>query len=250
MRLKLIACEVFTREICFCMADTPHSIDMEFTAIASHDRPAAMRKLLQDKIDAANASGRDYDAVLLCLGLCGNATIGLTSRSAQLVIPRAHDCATILLGSKKRFKKHFERMPSQPYLSRGHMEHETLCDIRSLWAKDARTQKAEYAKRFGEDNAAAIFDVMNPHLAHSPANKVVYIDIPQTASDECLAAAKDKAEKDGAEFVRLKGGLHLIQNLMEGNWYPEDFLVVKKGMSIAGEYDWDSVVSAVRQEPA
>jgi hypothetical protein len=182
--------------------------------------------------------------VLLCLGLCGNATVGLTSRSARLVIPRAHDCATILLGSRKRFKKHFERMPSQPYLSRGHVERSAVCDIRSLWTKDARTQKAEYAQRYGEDNAAAIFDVMNPHFAHGPGNKVVYIDIPQTGSDECLAAAKDKAEKDNATFVRLQGELYLIKNLMAGNWYPEDFLVVKQGMSIAGEYDWDSVMSS------
>jgi hypothetical protein len=248
MHLKLIACEVFTREICFCMAETPHAIDLEFTPIASHDRPETMRKMLQDKIDAAIACNREYDAVLLCLGLCGNATAGLNSRSTQLVIPRAHDCATILLGSKKLFKKHFESMPSQPYTSRGHMEHNHECDVRSLWTKDTITQKAEYAKRYGEDNAAVIYDVMNPHVArsaHGAANRVVYIDIPQTRSGECLAAARDKAAKDNAEFVRLKGGLHLIRNLMSGNWYQDDFLVVKPGQTIQGEYDWETIVKAV-----
>jgi hypothetical protein len=245
MRLKLIACEVFTREISFCMAATPHMIDVEFTAIASHDHPETLRNLLQEKIDAADASGRGYDAVLLCLGLCGNATAGLESRSIQLVIARAHDCATILLGSKKLFKKHFEAMPSQPYTSRGHLERNCECDVRSLWTKDARTQKAEYAKRYGEDNAAAIYDVMNPHAAHGAANRVVYIDIAETRSRECIAVAQDKADKDNAEFVSLVGGLHLVQNLMSGNWYPEDFLVVKPGKSITAEYDWDTIVKAV-----
>jgi hypothetical protein len=244
MHLKLIACEVFTREICFCMADTPHAIDVEFTAIASHDHPQTLRNLLQDKIDAADANGRGYDAILLCLGLCGNATAGLKSRSTQLVMPRAHDCATILLGSKKLFKKHFERMPSQPYTSRGHMERNCECDMRSLWTKDAQTQKAEYAKRYGEDNAAAIYDVMNPHVTHGKESRVVYIDIAQTRSSECLAAAQDKAAKDGAGFVRLKGGLHLVRNLMSGNWYPDDFLVVKPGMTVAAEYGWEIIVRA------
>jgi Protein of unknown function (DUF1638) len=248
MRLKLVACEVFTREICFCMAGTPHMIDVEFTAIASHDHPQTLRKLLQDKIDVADSGDRDYDAVLLCLGLCGNATAGLICRSTQLVIPRGHDCATILLGSKKLFRRHFEQMPSQPYTSRGHMEHDYECDVRTLWTKDAVTQKAEYAKRYGEDNATAIFDVLNPHVKQGlrgAHNRVVYIDIAKTRSDECIAAAKDKAAKDGAGFVLLKGGLHLIQNLMSGNWYPEDFLVVKPGRTIAAEYDWETIVKAV-----
>jgi hypothetical protein len=249
MLLKLIACEVFTREICYCMANTTHAIDIEFTPIASHDHPQTMRNLLQDKIDAADDCGRGYDAVLLCFGLCGNATAGLSSRSAQLVIPRAHDCATILLGSKNLFKKHFESMPSQPYTSRGHMEHDCECDVRSLCTKDAITQKAEYARRYGEDNAAAIYDVMNPHVAHSVdkrTGKVVYINIAQTQSPECVAAAQDRAQKDGIEYVQLEGGLYLIQNLMSGNWYPQDFLVVKPGKSIRGVYDWDIVISAAR----
>ena len=247
MHFKLIACEVFTREICFCMADTPHVIDVEFTAIASHDHPQTLRKMLQDKIDAADSSGRGYDAVLLCLGLCGNATAGLSSRSTRLVIPRAHDCATILLGSKKLFKKYFEPMPSQPYTSRGHMERNCECDVRYLWTRDALTQKAEYAKRYGEDNAAAIYDVMNPHAArglNGAHNRVVYIDIAQTGSRECVAAAKDKAAKDGAEFVKLVGGLHLVRSLMSGTWYPEDFLVVNSGRTIVAEYDWETVVTA------
>lgn len=230
------------------MANTPHVIDIEFTPIASHDHPQTLRTLLQEKIDAAGSSGRGYDAVLLCLGLCGNATLGLVSRDTQIVVPRGHDCATILLGSKKLFKKHFESMPSQPYTSRGHMEHDCVCDVRSLWTKDALTQMAEYTKLYGEDNAAAIFDVMNPHVKNGlrgAHDKVVYIDIAETASNECIAAAQDKAAKDNAEFVKLKGSIGLIQNLMSGNWYPEDFLVVKPGKSIAAEYDWDTVVKSV-----
>jgi hypothetical protein len=245
MLLKLIACEVFTREICHCMAHTPHAIDIEFTPIASHDHPQTLRNTLQDAIDAAGDSGRGYDAVLLCLGLCGNAINGLVSRETPLVVPRAHDCATILLGSKKLFRRHFEPMPSQPYTSRGHREHDAECDVRSLWTKDAVTQLAEYTRMYGEDNAAAIFDVMNPHVKHGPGTRVVYIDIAETSSVESIAAARDKAVRDNAEFVKLKGSIALIQNLMSGNWYPEDFLVVKPGKSIAAEYDWDTVVKSV-----
>jgi hypothetical protein len=249
MLLKLIACEVFTREICSCMAHTPHVIDMEFTPVSSHDRPETLRKLLQEKIDAVDAcTDREYDAILLCLGLCGNATAGLVCRSTLLVMPRAHDCATILLGSKALFKKHFEHMPSQPFTSRGHIERNRECDVRTMWTKDAIAQKTEYARQYGEDNAAAIYDVMNPHYAGNRDRKVVYIDIAQTRSSECIAAARDKAAKDNAEFVLLNGGVGLIRSLMSGAWYPGDFLVVKPGRTIAAQYDWETVVTSVNHK--
>jgi hypothetical protein len=247
MLLKLIACEVFTREVCACLAHTPHVIDMEFTPVSSHDRPETMRKLLQEKIDAIDAcTDREYDAILLCLGLCGNATAGLVCRSTRLVMPRAHDCATILLGSKALFRKHFEHMPSQPFTSRGHIERNRECDVRTMWTKDAMAQKTEYAQRYGEDNAAAIYDVMNPHYAGNRDRKVVYIDIAQTRSGECIAAAREKAAKDNAEFMLLSGDVGLIRNLMSGTWYPGDFLVVKPGLTIAGEYDWEKIVTSVQ----
>lgn len=31
MLLKVIACDVFTREVCHCVATTPHVVDLEFT---------------------------------------------------------------------------------------------------------------------------------------------------------------------------------------------------------------------------
>jgi len=87
MFFKLLACETFTREICACMAGMPHVIDLEFTAIGSHDQPDALRKSLQKKIDSAEQSGRGIRRILLCYGLCGNATAGLAARSTQLVVP-------------------------------------------------------------------------------------------------------------------------------------------------------------------
>ena len=90
MRLKVIACEVLTREFCLCAASSPHVVDLEFTQKDAHENSAALRGLIQEKIDGASEG--QYDAILLGYGLCGNGTVGLVARSTQLVLPRAHDC--------------------------------------------------------------------------------------------------------------------------------------------------------------
>ena len=102
-RLKLIGCDVFMRELCFLIAQSPHIFDVEFTEKDSHDRSDNLRRIIQKKID--DCVGKNYDAILLVYGLCGNSTVGLKARDLPLVIPRAHDCCTLFLGSKDLFQE-------------------------------------------------------------------------------------------------------------------------------------------------
>ena len=116
---KLIACNVFMREACYCISQSPHAIDVEFTELGEHVRSDALRQLIQSRIDAAEDSGKPYEAILILFGICGNAGIGLAARKTRLVMPRAHDCCTILLGSRARFQEHFGAQPSTPFGSAG-----------------------------------------------------------------------------------------------------------------------------------
>mgnify|MGYP001112206213 FL=1 len=122
MLLKLIACNVFMREACLCIARSPHVIDVDFFELGEHVQPTRLREALQAKIDEASNSAKNYDTILLLYGLCGNAAVGLRARNIRLVIPRAHDCCTILLGSKERFQEHFQANPSMPFSSVGYLE--------------------------------------------------------------------------------------------------------------------------------
>jgi hypothetical protein len=241
MLFKLLACETFTREICTCVAGVSHVIDIEFTAVDSHDKPDLLRKTLQEKIDAVENSGRSYDAILLCYGLCGNAASGLVARSSQLVIPRAHDCCTILLGSKNLFKQHFESCPSQAFFSRGHIERNSAEHMHRLWLKNPEEQITVFTKLYGRENAEELLKATSP----PSTGRLVYVNIKPTESRECILQCKEKAEKEKKEYVQLEGSLSLIRNLMSGNWYQEDFLVVRPGKKILGVYDWEKVIEAV-----
>src|SRR5512145_3012711 len=113
-KYKLIGCEVFLRELCAAIAESPNAIDPEFLEIGLHNEPGRLRGALQARIDAA---GDGCEAVLLAYGLCGNGLAGLRAGRVPLVIPRAHDCCTILLGSRAAYEEHFGRSPSASWTS-------------------------------------------------------------------------------------------------------------------------------------
>ena len=247
MLLKLIACEVFTREVCHCVARSPHVVDLEFTPKDAHNDSAVLRALLEEKIAATHASERDYDAILLCLGVCGNSTVGLKSLGAPLVLPRAHDCCTLFLGSRKRFEEHFREHPSTPFSAAGYVDHGG--DV--MHAGDGTMQDtglgesyADYVDKYGEDNARYIWDTIHPPQVPGSETRVVFIEVPGIADADHVQACRKRAEDEGKEFVCLKGSMDLIRKLVFGEWDDEEFQVVQQGQIIASAYDWDRIVRA------
>lgn len=110
MKLKLISCEIFYREFSSVIARSPHMVDAEFLPKGLHDiGTAGMRDRLQGAIDRVDSS--NYEAILVGYGLCNNGVVGLTSREKPLIIPRAHDCITLFLGSKERYLDYFPKEP-------------------------------------------------------------------------------------------------------------------------------------------
>jgi hypothetical protein len=249
MLIKVIACDVFTREICHCVARTPHIVDLEFTPKGAHDDPDILRGLLQEKIDAAEDAEREYEAIALCLGLCGNSTVGLESRGIPLVLPRVHDCCALLLGSNESWKRHFGDAPSTPFSSGGYLEHggDYVRETDTLRQQMGLSETYEdYVEKYGEENAAYLWETLNPETMPGGHDRVVFIDMPECPASRHIEACREKAEEDGREFVKLEGSLELIRKLVFGEWNEDEFLQVPQGMQIAGVYDLDEVVKAVR----
>jgi hypothetical protein len=242
MRLKLIACDVLTREVCALVAESPHVFDLEFTEKDSHNNSDNLRRIIQEKIE--RSKGKKFDAILLAYGLCGNSTAGLVAGDAPVVIPRAHDCCTLFLGSRERFREHFQDNPSQPFSSPGYMERSDVLFHDGQGGKEMEKDPAyaEYVKKYGEDNAKYIWETM--HGAKIKHTKLVYIEIPETKNPAYAELCRKRAEESGLEFVRLEGSLALLRKLVSGNWPPEDFLVLRPGHRSKGLYDWEKIIGS------
>ena len=246
MYFKLIACDVLTREVGYCIARSPHTVDVEFTEKGQHEDSDRLRRVLQEKIDATAGGGKPYDAILLAYGLCGNATVQLEARSARLVLPRAHDCCTIYLGSRQRFKELFSDNPSRPFSSAGYMERGDSYlhdgDTGRLLGLDRSYQ--DYVSQYGEENARYIMETLTLSRDANTDDKVIYIDVPETSREEYAALCRESAQKEGREFMRVEGDIRLICKLLEGSWSREEFLIVEPGQKTRAVYDWEEIIRA------
>jgi hypothetical protein len=96
MRLKLLSCEVFRREIRAAAVRSPNHLDVEFLEEPPHQLSEAdMVQRIQSVVDQADRS--NYHAVLVVNGSCKQGLSGLQARTVPLVVPRAKDCISLLL---------------------------------------------------------------------------------------------------------------------------------------------------------
>jgi Protein of unknown function (DUF1638) len=244
LKLKLIACNVFQREACWCLAKTPHLVDPVFVELGLHVNPAYLRERLQSLIDAEDAQDIRHDAVLLLYGLCGNAAVGLQARRTPLIIPRAHDCATLLLGSATRYQAVFGDNPSCPFSSIGYLERamETYRTEGGFLSGVGDTYEA-YVERYGEDNAKYIWQTLHPVREDEPA---LFIDLPETSSPDAIARARAKLEQEGGGrgWKVEEGNIRMIQKLIEGDWDDAEYLTVPPFQTVQGVYDLKDVMVA------
>ncbi|MCY2930287.1 MAG: DUF1638 domain-containing protein [Planctomycetota bacterium] len=245
MLLKLIACNVFWREACHCLARSPHTVDAEFLELGEHIRPDVLRQAIQARIDQAAGGVKGYDAVLLLYGLCGNAGVGLRARTQTLIIPRAHDCCTILLGDRERFRQHFQENPSMPFSSAGYMERGSYFLRTSEDGQSAVAYGDQFAAlvdQYGEDDAKFIWESMHPKAMESVNNKVVFIDVPETGGLGFRERFGEQARAEGKVCIELPGSLDLIRRLVNGEWDAGEFLTVAPGEQTTGVYDWTEII--------
>jgi len=230
MKLKLIACEVMFREICALAAESRNIVDLEFLPKGLHDIASEeMAGRLQACIDASE--GNDYEAVLLAYALCNNGVVGLTPRSCPLVIPKAHDCITLLMGSRARYQQYFDQHPGTFFRSPGWMERDFANVEGSIYEQLGLTQEwREMVEKYGEDNAKYIVETMGGWKQHY--THLLYIDtrVAQHLGHE--DAARQEAEENGWTFERTEGDVGLLRRLLEGEWRDDEFLVVEPSQQI------------------
>jgi hypothetical protein len=228
-KYKLLSCEVFQRELCAAIAQSPNAVDPEFLEIGLHDEPSILRGRVQARIDAAD--GR-YDAVLLGYGLCGNGLAGVAAGRVPLVLPRAHDCCAILLGSLEAYERHFGDSPSASWTSSGYVERSPHY-LRT--AEEALgIDYEEIARKYGEENARYVRESLKPRV---PETEVRFIELEETARLGYAEAARERAAAEGKDFVLIRGSSRLLRGLVAGGWDEAEYLVVPPLSRIVPLYD-------------
>ena len=234
MRLKAIVCQVFTREFEQVLTRAPHVVDLEAIPMGLHSLGVEMRPHLQERIDAADDAG--YDAILLGYALCGRGTEGLRAGKTQLVLPRAHDCIGILMGSRHRYQSYFEEHPGVYYRSPGWVEFQTpdlklepaFADQKSPMGENSTL--AELVAKYGEENGQFLYEQFSSFRRNYTG--LTYIASGVAGENALVETARAEAVRQNWKFDQVQGSTTLLERLLEGDWSGEDFLVVPPGAAI------------------
>jgi hypothetical protein len=244
LKLKVIACDVLNREISVLAAKSPHYIDVHYLTQGLHNTPDKLREevmaVIRDTEAAGfpyNHSGKEtgYDAIILMYGLCSNGLAGIRCIGTPLVLPRAHDCITLLLGSREKYRSLFEANPGTYWFSTGWLErgwqpseekHQILLGI--------------YTEHYGEENAEYLMEMENSWIKEY--KQALFIAWPELAGVDW---GREETEKAAAylnwAYREEQGDSGLMQRILGGVFLDSEVLVVHAGEQIIPSYDAEVV---------
>ena len=233
-RYKMIACEILFREVCYCAAKCSNIIDIQFMQKGLHDiGTEKMSDKLQQAIDQTDKE--KYDAILLCYGLCNNG-VGDLHGTIPIVIPRAHDCITLLLGSKEKYREYFDHNPGTYFKSSGWIERDTDTEENDVMSQLGLEKSYEdYVELYGEDNAEYIMEILGGWETKYTKMTFINTTVGDVGMDRIIS--RKDAESKNWEFKEIDGDVRLILNLMNGQWDENEFLIVPAGHKIMPSND-------------
>lgn len=244
-----IGCSILTAEVCQIIPEIDALVDLRFVPAGFHEQPGVMQEVIQAEINRVEqwneirkkspGSFKTYDALLLGLGLCNKAVIGLAARSLPLVVPRAHDCLTLLLGSRERYEAHVRENPGNYWYSCGWIERM----LQPGPEREARL-KAEYLERYGAENAAYLME--QEFAWQKQYRQATFVGSDPQRDQKYRHFTRECAHYLGWRYAELKGDLSLLTDFLNGNWDPERFLIVNPGEAVAASFD-ETILDSVRR---
>jgi hypothetical protein len=225
------------REAYFCSARSKNLVDVVLMEQGLHDQPDRLRTEVQKALETTiDIQGRAYDATLLGYGLCSNGIVGL-SANVPIVVPRGHDCTTLLLGSKENYKEYFDSHRGVYWYSPGWIES-------GKQPSKERYERLleEYKQKYGDDNARYLMEVEQTWIKEY--NWATYIDWGLADSEPYRQYTKTCAEFLNWDYDELRGDAGLMQRMVDGEWSDDEFLIVRPGCKIHEDLTNEGIIKA------
>ena len=237
MRIHIIACRIFARELSYLASQSANTVDITWVGRGLHNTPADLRRHLSGTVDdiyrqlETGALEHRPDAIVLAYGLCSNGVIGVQCRDIPIVIPRTDDCITLFMGSQERYLKEFHDAAGAVWLNSAWVEQSS----RLVDSEDLRRRKwLEYAEKYGEDNADYLMEIESSWISSYSTMGYIHSSVYDTA--EHLEYARREAADKGWRMREIVDNLRLLRMMTDGTWNEEEFLILKPGERIAPDY--------------
>ncbi|MDR1960944.1 MAG: DUF1638 domain-containing protein [Gracilibacteraceae bacterium] len=239
--LKILSCKVLHREISHLLSACTNFIDVTYLRQGLHNTTEKLMYTLQQEIDLIDSGEdmhttyppyrQDFDAILIGYGLCSNSIEGLHSKKYPLIVPRAHDCITLFLGSQSLYDEYFHSFGGVAYwYNRSWIENAPMPG-RDMF--DA--ELAYYTAKYGAEKARDLVDLSAE--TYKDYKDAVFVKWDGLDSSAHEAYTRMCADYLGWRYSCVQGGSSLLEDFLSGNWDDERFQIVPPGKSVALTYD-------------
>lgn len=181
--IKVISCKIF--ECYMNRLDLDQSLyDIEYLEVQLHNKPKYLSKQIQNIIDHSY----NYEKIIILYGLCGNMLLNIQAREVPLILMKAHDCCSILLGGYKRYQELFKNKMSSSWTCKGLLENN---------ASDNSLKYNEWVIQYGQEEADYLKSILCQECE-------IYIAIDEDKSHICY------------KYI-LEGNLNYLKDVIELN---------------------------------
>ncbi len=195
----VICCRTIEKELCKAMESAGIHYRCEFLSSGLHISPSKLKAAIEECMQNL----KNNETVLLCMGTCGNAIIGLNTENHRVILPRCDDCITLLLGSMERRKQLTDEYAGCFY-TKGWIDGE---------ANTMREYK-NYCELYDEETA---LEMMQDIYAHY--RSMVLLDTGISNMTEIIDATKEISNLLNLKQVTVPASLNYIVELLSS---PED----------------------------
>jgi hypothetical protein len=220
--------------LCLLASKASNIIDIEFVRKGLHNLPTTeMVEDLQKRVDATDPEV--YEAILLGYARCNDGVVGLQARDIPLVIPRAHDCITLLLGSRRCYQEYFDKHPGTYFRSSGWLERDFASEDGIMTRLGLDKTYQQYVEQYGQENADMIMQFADSWKKHY--DRIAFIEMGVANDPYYEQLARQEAKEKGWHFDKLAGDLNLLAKMLEADWPEDEFVVVQPGQKISPRND-------------
>lgn len=217
----IIACKVMKPELETLGADTK-DLHLVYLEQSLHRTPQRLPELLQEKIDEVAGFASQ---IVLGYGLCSNGVVGVKAPEQGIIIPRVHDCISLLLGSAKTYMQYVQQQPGTYYLTPGWVAEE----------EDPLGFMEDYVEQVGRETAEWAVHEELKHYTH-----IALIDTQAGDMLPLRARARENARYLNKEYQEITGSPDFLRRLLHGPYNLQDFIFVSGGECVRQKWFFDT----------
>ena len=223
-RIAVVGCRVMDLEVEALLGNHPNVVHVHWMEQGLHNDPPQLSNELQKVVREIERDYEEVEAIVLIYGSCSRGTENVTTRRCQLVLARAHDCITLLLGSRQVYANYVGKHPGTYWYSPGWNKHHV-----PPGPERYQLRLSEYTEKYGKENAEYLMETEQHWF--STYNRATFVHLTIGVTDTDLEYTKACANWLGWQYDELQGDLGLINDLLAGRWDHEHFLVLQPGQS-------------------